>query len=74
LKNHETELVSLGNFDGLRKAQTIDPERENGFDFCYKEDGSEFFDGHCGSPVKWDSLIQKAADYDLGLASITSLN
>jgi len=44
LERNEGELVAFGNFDGFSEAEFVQPEREDGFDFFYEEDWSDFLD------------------------------
>ena len=44
LERNEGEPVAFGNFDGFSEAEFVQPERKDGFDFFYEEDGSDFLD------------------------------
>ncbi len=46
LKCHKTELVAVRDFDGFCKAETADPERNDGLDLLDEQDRGDAFDVH----------------------------
>jgi hypothetical protein len=52
LKGHESEFVAIGNFDGFREAEAVNPEGDDGLDLVYEQDwGDAFYVHEASSPV-----------------------
>src|SRR6267143_5375314 len=66
LKSHKAEFVAVGDFDGFREAEAIDPEGDAGFDLLDEQDRGDAFDVHGFDLLRWIGLqrneTQKESD------------